>query len=47
MKKAILVAAFAGLVAVPAYGQQAQPLSDHSDMAKESQNPVGSLIGVP
>jgi hypothetical protein len=43
----ILVAAFAGLAAMPAYGQQAQPHPDHTELAKQTQNPVGSLIGIP
>jgi len=47
MRKVLLVTAFVGLAAVPAYGQQSQPHPDHSDLAKATQNPVGSLIGIP
>jgi hypothetical protein len=37
----------ATIAAVPAYGQQAQPHPDHTALAKQTQNPLGSLIGIP
>jgi hypothetical protein len=37
----------ATIAAMPAYGQQAQPHPDHTDLAKQTQNPVGSLAGIP